>query len=109
MQCRSERGILRDVRDCVFILKLLVEQCRNAEPIAVDQALLHNFSYGLLWFRSIFSVAISANVAVLTAVWNYPQFLFGAWFAELEVNGLPALDSSCDLDDNVVWRFILQC
>ena len=24
----------------------------------------------------------------------------GVWFAELEVNGLPALDSSCDLDDS---------
>ena len=28
----------------------------------------------------------------------------GVWFAELEVNGLPALDSRCDLDDSVVWR-----
>ena len=26
----------------------------------------------------------------------------GVWFAELELNGLPALDSSCDLDDRVV-------
>ena len=26
----------------------------------------------------------------------------GVWFAELEVNGLPALDSSCDLDDSIV-------
>ena len=32
----------------------------------------------------------------------------GVWFAELEVNGLPALDSSCDLDDSVVWRFIFR-
>ena len=30
------------------------------------------------------------------------------WFAELEVNGLPALDSSCDLDDSVVWRSIFR-
>ena len=27
----------------------------------------------------------------------------GVWFAELEVNGLPALYSSCDLDDSIVW------
>ena len=31
---------------------------------------------------------------------------FGVWFAELEVNDLPALDSSCDLDDSVVWTSI---
>ena len=32
----------------------------------------------------------------------------GAWFAELKVNGLPPLDFSCDLDDSVVWRSILE-
>ena len=30
----------------------------------------------------------------------------GVWFAELEVNGLPTLNSSCDLDDSVVWTSI---
>ena len=30
------------------------------------------------------------------------------WFAELEVNGLPALDFSCDLDDSVVWKSIFR-
>ena len=54
MQCRSRRGSLRDVHNCVFFLKLLVEQCRIAELIAVDQALLRNISAGLLRFRSIF-------------------------------------------------------
>ena len=58
----------RLVNDCVFFRKLLVEQCRILEPIAADQALLRNFSAGLLRFRSIFSAAIVANVAVLTAV-----------------------------------------
>ena len=28
----------------------------------------------------------------------------GVWIVELEVIGLPALDSSCDLDDSVVWK-----
>ena len=32
----------------------------------------------------------------------------GVWFAELGVNGLPALDSSCDLDDSVVWTSIFR-
>ena len=32
----------------------------------------------------------------------------GVWFAALEVNGLPALDSSCDLDDSVVWTSIFR-
>ena len=32
----------------------------------------------------------------------------GVWFAELELNGLPALDSSCDLDDSVLWRSIFR-
>ena len=32
----------------------------------------------------------------------------GVWFAELEVNGLPALDSRCDLDDSVVWTSIFR-
>ena len=32
----------------------------------------------------------------------------GVWFAELEVNGLQALDSSCDLDDIVVWTSVFQ-
>ena len=32
----------------------------------------------------------------------------GVWFAELEVNGLPALDSSCDLDDSVVSTSIFR-
>ena len=31
----------------------------------------------------------------------------GVWFAELEVNGLLALDSSCDLDDGMGWKSIL--
>ena len=30
------------------------------------------------------------------------------WFAELRVNGLPALDSSCDVDDSVVWTSIFR-
>ena len=32
----------------------------------------------------------------------------GVWLAALEVNGLPALDSSCDLDDSVLWRSIFR-
>ena len=32
----------------------------------------------------------------------------GVWFAELGVNGLPALDSSCDQDDSVVWTSIFR-
>ena len=32
----------------------------------------------------------------------------GVWFAELGVNGLPALVSSCDLDDSVVWASIFR-
>ena len=32
----------------------------------------------------------------------------GVWFAELEVHGLPALDSSCDLDASVVWTSIFR-
>ena len=32
----------------------------------------------------------------------------GVWIVELEVNSLPALDSSCDLDDSVVWKSILR-
>ena len=32
----------------------------------------------------------------------------GIWFAEVEVNGLPALDSRCDLDDSVVWTSIIR-
>ena len=32
----------------------------------------------------------------------------GVWIVELEVNGFPALDSSCDLDDSVVWKSILR-
>ena len=32
----------------------------------------------------------------------------GVWFAELGVNGLPALDSSCNLDDSVVWTSIFR-
>ena len=32
----------------------------------------------------------------------------GIWFAELGLNGLPGLDSSCDLDDSVVWTSIFQ-
>ena len=32
----------------------------------------------------------------------------GIWFAELEVNDLPALDSSCDPDDSVVWTSIFR-
>ena len=32
----------------------------------------------------------------------------GVWIVELEVNGLPALYSSCDLDDSVVWKSILR-
>ena len=28
----------------------------------------------------------------------------GVCFAELEMNALPALDSSCDVDDSVVWK-----
>ena len=31
----------------------------------------------------------------------------GVWIVELEVNGLPALNSSCDLDNNVVCKSIL--
>ena len=30
------------------------------------------------------------------------------WLAEMEVNGLPALDSSCDLDDSVVWTSVFR-
>ena len=30
------------------------------------------------------------------------------WFAELEVSGLRALDSSCDLDDSLVWKSIFR-
>ena len=30
------------------------------------------------------------------------------WFAELEVNGLPVLVSSCNLDDSVVWKSIFR-
>ena len=33
---------------------------------------------------------------------------FCVWIVELEVTGLPALDSSCDLDDSVVWKSILR-
>ena len=32
----------------------------------------------------------------------------GVWIVELEVTGLPALDSSCDLDDSVVWKSLLR-
>ena len=32
----------------------------------------------------------------------------GVWIVELEVTGLPALDSSCDLDDSMVWKSILR-
>ena len=32
----------------------------------------------------------------------------GVRIVELEVNGLRALDSSCDLDDSVVWKSILR-
>ena len=32
----------------------------------------------------------------------------GVWIVELGVNSLPALDSSCDLDDSVVWKSILR-
>ena len=36
------------------------------------------------------------------------SFCLGVWFAELAVNGLPVLDSSCDLDDSVVGRSIFR-
>ena len=68
VQCCSRRGRLRDVHDCVFFLKLLVKQCRITEPIAADQALLRNFRPGCYGFLYFFSVALLANVAVLTAV-----------------------------------------
>ena len=32
----------------------------------------------------------------------------GVWFAELGVNGLPTLDSSCVPDDSVVWTSIFR-
>ena len=38
--------------------------------------------------------------------WRCEQFCVCLWFAELEVDGLLALDSSCDLDDSMVWRSI---
>ena len=50
------------------------------------------------------------------ALWNraslYPRTPRGSctqiWFAVLEVNGLRALDSSCDIDDSVVWKSIFR-
>ena len=36
------------------------------------------------------------------------SFCLCVWCAELEVNGLPALGSSCDLDDSVVWTSIFR-
>ena len=32
----------------------------------------------------------------------------GVWIVELDVTCLPALDSSCDLDDSVVWKSLLR-
>ena len=46
-------------------------------------------------------IAVPCNGVVRTSC-------LGVWFAELQVNGLPALHSSCDLDDSVVWTSIFR-
>ena len=62
----------------------------------------------------------SAEKVVLLAIWSCASLhprgcvevvrssCLGVWIVELEVNGLPTLDSSCDLDDSVVWKSILR-
>ena len=60
-------------------------------------------------FRSVEKVVVLASEVALPSVLAPGSGVvhsLGVWFAELEVNDLPALDSSCDPDK--VWRFIFR-
>ena len=70
---------------------------------AEGQAILLTLSKDLCSVKMLFLLSeVALPITPAPRIGVVRSSCFGVLFADLEVNGLPALDSSCDLDDSVV-------